>query len=310
MGRIGIKSIAMQDLTHPISLKRDILFFDKIQTEISLFEKASMFANEIVSHPKIHGGRKKIYEGNIKDIHFLRKRGLLEFSKPTGISGKNLTDEDIDLLKPALEYEKTINLLNDNVRPLTDEETVDVMEFYIKFPSFFARTQALALSKEDNTNTYIPLIRDDQCFKTGKESVIRFVLKQLPEPAENVEWQHILEFKSDPNTASRYFALLKWINDISKRNLSAIEFEDEFMSLYTDYCQQYKLHKMESKLNLLETLVVGVTDVLGRFETPQLTSLVSSYLNYRKQGINLLKAEASMPGRELAYIYKANERFD
>jgi hypothetical protein len=102
---------------------------------------------------------------------------------------------------------------------------------------------------------------------------------------------------------------MKWISNVSKRNLSASDFEYEYMYLYTDYCEQYKIHKLESKMSKLEILFVGVIDIIGRNELPTLGSLLSSYISYRKQGIMLSKAEVSFSGRELAYIHKANEVF-
>jgi hypothetical protein len=76
----------------------------------------------------------------------------------------------------------------------------------------------------------------------AKSEVVTVVINNLPMPNESTPWEQIMEYRSDPDSQSKFLALRNWITDVSKQNLNPVEVEQKLEYL-TD---QYRLH-MECK---------------------------------------------------------------
>lgn len=128
-------------------------------------------------------------------------------------------------------------------------------------------------------------------------------------PADTVSWEQIMDFKADLDSKAKYYALINWINETSKSNLSFSEIEDKFKYLYHEYCQLYERHKMATKFNNIEVLITGAIDIISNIATARAGSLLSTLYKIKKENLQLLKDERSFSGRELAYIHKVNNTF-
>src|SRR5215212_5826679 len=53
------------------------------------------------------------------------------------------------------------------------------------------------------------------------------VLKTLPVPSAKTSWEQITEFRSDPDSRSKFLALRNWMNDLSRTDLSPAEVEQK-----------------------------------------------------------------------------------
>ena len=141
-----------------------------------------------------------------------------------------------------------------------------------------------------------------------KKQVLNFILSKIPEPTERISWEHLREFKSDPDTMRRYYALIKWINDVARKDFNLNEIEEEYNFLYHEYANQYKIHKLKHNLGTIEIFVTAAIDCLsGQMGIGKIsTSLFSIW----KQNLSFSEAETKFTGREVAYIHKANEKFN
>jgi hypothetical protein len=117
-----------------------------------------------------------------------------------------------------------------------------------------------------------------------------------------------MDFKSDPDTMKKFYALINWTNEVSRKQVTISEIEDEYRFLYHDYASQYELHKLKSKQGILEVIVTAAIDAFssGLGVGVIKTALFSLF----KKEMSLMEAESKFTGREVAYIYKASEKFE
>jgi hypothetical protein len=134
-------------------------------------------------------------------------------------------------------------------------------------------------------------------------------MNRLPQPDETVSWEQILEFRNDADSKGKFWGLRTWMSEIAKEQISPAEITEKLeWSLY-EYENHMKLHHMKVNYGILRTLVTagtGVVENLIKFSWSKAAELLFS-VHDRK--LALLEAEAGAPGRELAYIVAAREKF-
>jgi hypothetical protein len=291
MAKTGVLSVSPNLLCRVIPLKRFYLLFDKLYIESSTFQNAigMLLANNkpstIETNPKnlreyiIDDDNFNVVINNIEGIGFLKKEGFLDIQGIVVKSNTNILDDYL------LSLEGTLDEIFDQT----------------------ARTLSLVKQIEDEEDTYPLLICPPKEKSPGKKtSVANFILSNIPEPNESVSWEQLKDFKSDPDTMRKYYALIKWINEVARKEITPSEVEEEYKYLYHEYVNQYKIHKLKYNLGVLETIVTAAIDVLsGPLGVgPISTSLFSIW----KQNLNLLEAETRFTGREVAYIYKVEQK--
>jgi hypothetical protein len=62
----------------------------------------------------------------------------------------------------------------------------------------------------------------------GKSDAIKIVLRSLPLPDEKTPWEQILEYRNDPDSRQKFFALRNWMSDVARSNLTPIEIGEKF----------------------------------------------------------------------------------
>ena len=160
-----------------------------------------------------------------------------------------------------------------------------------------------------NVHDVFPVLKNATSYRQTpvKQQAINVILNQLPTPSADVDLKQLLEFRSDADVHSKYLALINWINELGRTQKTASEIEDEFEYLYNQYLRHYELHKMKSNWTTLEVLVSTGLDALASLSSP--VQVLKSMFAIRKSKISLMEEEMKLPGKEIAYIYKANETF-
>ena len=143
----------------------------------------------------------------------------------------------------------------------------------------------------------------------NKNYVVKFVLSQIPEPLDSVSWEQLLDFRNDLDTKCKYYALIDWINQVSKANLDPSEFEEKYNYLFHEYLNQYRIHKIKYKSSILEVLVTGTAEFLENALTLKFSKITNNFFQIFKANTTLLESEQNLKGRELAYIHKINKTF-
>lgn len=145
--------------------------------------------------------------------------------------------------------------------------------------------------------------------KTRKVELIEIVLHSLPIPDDNVPWEQILDFKNDEDSTSKLLALRNWINEIAKGTFDLNELEEKLEYLLDQYDTHMKFHRMKCKKGVIETVVTTTAEVMEDLMSFRWGKMAHSVFSIKNKQLYLMEEEMKAPGREVAYIYKAKERF-
>lgn len=307
MSRIGVKSISLASIWQPLGFKKDVLFFDKIKISQVLLSGAFSVAFEFLKQDKSLDASQ--VERNLKEIDYLLGIDVVQLSKVGELP--ILTDPSaeesqafFDVIEAGAKMEEILSK-----KRKREADYDQALKYALGYSDLYTRVESLSLSKQDNSHTYFPLLTQPTSFKKGEDVVFKFVFEQIPMPDDKADWKKVLEFRSDPDTKMKYYALMSWITNVSKEDLTATQLSEKFQWLYREYKNQYEIHKLEYQMTCWESIFVSTAELIGSWQTPSLASVLTSFYKVRKEHINLLKAEKSFIGRELAFISKAQNSF-
>lgn len=178
--------------------------------------------------------------------------------------------------------------------------------------SFYLRISAMQMEMLDNVSA-IPLLSfadySNEIPITRRNNVIEVVINKLPLPSATTPWEAILDYRNDNDTQKSLRALRNWMRNIASKDLPAREIEDELESLMDEFDNHMKLHKLKADTEVLQTLVKAPLGLIENLLRVKPTQIVEPLFVFRKRQISLMEAEINAPGKEIAYIFKANETF-
>lgn len=176
---------------------------------------------------------------------------------------------------------------------------------------YVARLTAAKLRLIDGINAY-PIV-EPESFYHGKEAdkteVLCIVLRNLPKPDESVPWEQIIEFRNDQESRMKFLRLRNWINEIAKVGTHSSEIEEKLEYLLHEYELHLKIHKMKYSYGLIEGIVTIGSEVLENVIKIKWSDAAKSLFSLKHKRAQLLEAEVTSPGAEVAYILEAKKRF-
>ncbi len=263
------------DNTLPTSLKKASLIFDKLY--LSDVPSRLDFNNFI----------------NNQEIEYLINQNILIPFNDLEIRNK---------VKPNKKTGELVSLLAEKLKHVNQYNIFEATDIIARF-----EVEILTLHYNEN---FFPVLFNSKGFINGdkKVNVIQFVLQNIPEPEENTPWEQIIDFRNDEDTRLKYLALINWVNEISKTNYSIGEIKDKYEYLYLDYKRSYERHKLKSGLGTLEILTAAGIAFLSS-NIPTALTAASHLFKLGKSTLELFSEEGKIPGKEIAYIYKANKEF-
>jgi hypothetical protein len=143
----------------------------------------------------------------------------------------------------------------------------------------------------------------------ARADVIQLVIKDLPVPGESHSFDDILAFRDEARSAGLTQSLRVWINEMASGKLSDVAVSDKLEDLVSRYERTLKLEKMSRTTGVVETLVCTTAEIAESLVKFQWSKVAKKLFDVRHKQIDLMKAEMTLPGREVAYIVKARERF-
>jgi hypothetical protein len=311
----AIINIARQGMLENLPLKKLLLFFDRLYVDnISL-----LFAEQDIKMDKTFSlEEKRIF---LTELDWLKEQGLIQTYM--------ISQEDFKKIPSTAELDKDIQALNKDIHthliPASSEETKDSQSNSFKFAGVLAATNDLVFNMEDMrlriaaeylnvtipSTQFAPIVNSFNSYQTKQthDQALHFVLEKMPVPDSNVPWEMVLEFRNDSAIQRKYYALLNWINEVSQQNLPLPHLIDQYHELYHEYVHQYSLYNLTKSYTTVELLVFGIMDAANAFLQNNFATAFKILLNIRKENVALLKSEKDIQGRELAYIFAANEKF-
>jgi hypothetical protein len=139
--------------------------------------------------------------------------------------------------------------------------------------------------------------------------VIEIAINHLPAPDDSTSWEQILDFRNDPDTERKFLDLRNWMNDTARAKLTPIEVEQKLEWLLQEYRQHMELHRMKINASTLETVIVTGAEIAENLIKLQFGKLAKGLFSLRHRRLALLEGELKSPGREIAFISKAQETF-
>lgn len=139
--------------------------------------------------------------------------------------------------------------------------------------------------------------------------VANIVLEAFPLPSPKCSWEQLLEFRLNPEVRELFNGLRVWISGIARSDLSRMEITQKLEWLIQEQRRHLRIARMEADSTLLEILVVTTAEILESIVKLNLGHAAKLLFSLRKRRLALMKAELNVPGRELAYLVKARERF-
>ena len=168
--------------------------------------------------------------------------------------------------------------------------------------------QLAAHLRTQNQNA-VPLTSSWPQIDTPATEVIEIVVKELPIPGENHSFEDILAFRDEAHSQDLIPGLRVWMNEMGSGTLTQIEVSDKLEDLISRYEKALKLEKMSRDTGVVETIVVTTAEIAESLVKFRWTDMAKKLFEVRHKKIDLVKAEMTAPGHEVAYIVKARERF-
>ena len=145
----------------------------------------------------------------------------------------------------------------------------------------------------------------DDSRSTAQHDVLKIGLS-LPVPHQNVEWQHIIEYRNDPDSQIRFRILKDCVSDIARGLLAPAQIEETLEYLINSYRGQMVLHGMHTNMKRLKVFAVSTADALAKYEAHHRSPVSQSIFTLEPRKLALLEGESTMPGSEVAYVIEAS----
>lgn len=151
-------------------------------------------------------------------------------------------------------------------------------------------------------------VRDVRSSGPKRDTALKVVLNELPQPSPDTPWEAILELRQDSELRGKFLRLKTWLNRISRENLSQHEIRDAIAeSLYAYGCH-LAIHKLAITKGSLELIVTSAGELSEDFLKLKLGNLTQKLFFVKKQKIQLLEAEMKAPGKEIAFLFDLKEK--
>jgi hypothetical protein len=99
------------------------------------------------------------------------------------------------------------------------------------------------------------------------------------------------------------------MNDTARAKMTPLEVEQKLEWLLHEYQQHMRLHRMKTNASTLETIIVTGAEIAENLVKLQFGKLAKVLFSIRQRKIALLEGELKTPGKEIAFISKAQETF-
>ncbi len=290
-------------------IKKLALFYDKIYVGEGRFSIISDISEKQLKEENYP----MLYEKAVWD--FLKDNDVVKPYPYFKDKFENSDSEAVELSRQLEELFKKERTEKKWPKNPTEKEKAEMKKEY--FNHFFlthdisVRLDTLQLRKLDESSEYYPSLRTYDTLKTEskKNKVIQFILNDIPEPDYRTSWDHIIEYRTDDDIRNKYLALTNWVNKVSNSNIKLSEAKEEYDYLYSEYIKQFKLHKMKYNNSKLEIILNSTVTLIANIASGNYISSVKDLFQFNIKNANLLKEEANLPGKEIAYIFHTKSKF-
>ena len=105
------------------------------------------------------------------------------------------------------------------------------------------------------------------------------------------------------------WALQRLLRDLSLKKQTMPEIRDDIEWSLNEYTKPMKLHQLKAGDSFVEVYLIPAVEIVENLVKLNWSQIAKGALSIRKRKIELMEAERSASGREVAFIYEAQKRF-
>ncbi|HEU4629717.1 MAG TPA: hypothetical protein VFS08_08215 [Gemmatimonadaceae bacterium] len=135
------------------------------------------------------------------------------------------------------------------------------------------------------------------------------IVRQMPVPDDRTPWEAILEWRRDEQAQVKYRRFKSWLSNVVMGDDAPEHLDDHLQTLLDDYRAHMHLHRMQVRIAQAESIVLPILEIVRHVFTGRWGEWVRAGFEVQRQQIALLQAELEAPGREIAYVVAAQDRF-
>lgn len=302
------------------NIKNNLLFFDNLYYDpylYLLYDKLFENISKLIKHKSQIPNQIISTQEYLKNKKILNEFDFNTFKKdPTNF--KNITKNQYDKLlleinNYDIQHKKFLSIYNETVELLSKDYQNGYLKFIQLFDDFdrFADSH-LRISKVflefKNSSSIIPLISNIQNEEVdNKFTTIKFVLNKLPTPSNDVPLDEIIDFKTD--NKRKYLALINWVNKISRDNYNLQELSEEYEYLDMELTESIKILNKQKKLDRLEIFLKTPLEFAENIIKINWSKIPGLFIEIERNKLLYYEKEFDISGKEIAYIFRANENF-
>lgn len=149
----------------------------------------------------------------------------------------------------------------------------------------------------------------EEILSRSATDVVQVALEALPVPDETTPWEQLLDFKRDADVEHSLKLCRRWIRKCAEADKKPIEIREELEDLVADYTSTMRRHRLKFRPGLIETTLCVSAELAENILKLQWGKAAQALFKVRQNRLSLLDAEVTAPGREVAFIVRARERF-
>lgn len=139
--------------------------------------------------------------------------------------------------------------------------------------------------------------------------VAEIVINSLPVPDDGHSVEDIVAFRNEMKSRGLMSGLRVWIEDVGAGRSTLNHASQKLEHLIGEYERAMARERMNQSTSRVETLVVTTAEVAEALVKFQWSKIAAKLFEVRRRRVELLKAESTAPGKEVAYVVKAREHF-
>jgi hypothetical protein len=135
--------------------------------------------------------------------------------------------------------------------------------------------------------------------------VLSVAFRYMPQPLESTPWEAIVEFRNDPDNRALLIAFRRWLRQFVRKPVVPAEVSEEIEYLMHEYERHMRVQGMKVNTGFWETVITTGAKLAEDILKVKWADAAHAVFSLKHRRIQLLEAESNAPGREVAYILKA-----
>lgn len=317
MKKIGAKSFDIIYFMNTFSLKKEFLYFDEIYYNEDTLERNAKIGKWLSTLVRKDDGN--LHDWRMYEIELLKKEGVLIPFQPVSLDSYEECQsfhQQTDVRKIL----KDMGLLHDQIvqelQRFIDRD-FDGLQKAFNHSSTYSDLEALLLARSYNfkKSGCVPIVQPKKSLNIkdpllSQALVVNTIIQDFPIICVTTDWPDITRYKADSKVQEYLLALKNWLIDLNKSEFTAEELDDRLAYFKSEYVKHATYHELKVKYSSLENNVFTPLSILENVIKGNFTEIGKTFLDKKKENIELKIEEANLKFQEVAYLVNTTKVFD